>query len=194
MDAFFTYIQKFGIIPPQDMSILRRYAKAEKLMSGAFFLQSGQICHQVGFVLSGVLRVYVHNEEGKEITRGFSAEDQFMIDQESYTHQLPGHEFWEALTNVEYIYWTRDDIQKMEHELTSWQAILIPMWQHIFVSAAHERTEMFNDSASMRYSKFLTRYPHIVARVPLKHVASYLGIAPQSLSRIRQQVAKSSIN
>jgi hypothetical protein len=64
------------------------------------------------------------------------------------------------------------------------------MTQKILLDNALERTEMFNDDASTRYRKFMERYPEDLARIPLRHLANYLGIAPQSLSRIRQQMGK----
>lgn len=151
------------------------------------------VCRQVGFVVSGVFRVFVFNEEGREIIRGFPSESNFMLDLESYHQQTKATEYWEAMTDIEYIYWERADIQRMEQELGCWNAILVPMMQHILFSASHERSEMFADDATTRYRKFSARYPHIIARVPLRHIANYLGIAPQSLSRIRQQLAKSAI-
>lgn len=190
MESFFSFIQRFGVVPPHDASVLRKYAKRCCLRSGEFFLQPGQVCHRVGFILEGVMRVYVVNEEGKDITRGFPAECHFMVDLDSYNRQKVSCEYWEAMTDVEFLYWERADAERIENEITCWQAILIPMSQHILVSASHERTEMFNDDATARYAKFLKRYPHIVARVPLRYIANYLGVAPQSLSRIRQQMCK----
>ena len=190
MKSFFEFIRRFGTVPPHDEAVLRRYAKRAQLSAGDFFLKPGQICHQVGFLFKGVLRVYVQSEEGREISRGFPAEDHFMVDLDSFNGKKISIEFWEAMTDIEFVYWERSDLDRMEGEITCWQAILIPMTQHILVSAAHERNEMFSDDATTRYTKFLARHPQIVARVPLRHVASYLGIAPQSLSRIRQQLLK----
>lgn len=194
MESFLAFLNRFGVVPPQDALVLQGYARIGTLQAGDFFLKPGQICRQVGFVTEGVFRVYVQYDDGKEITRGFPAEGNFMIDLESFNNQKPSIEYWEAMSVVTYIYWDLQDILRMEHELSCWHAILIPMSQHILLSESHERTEMFNDDATLRYSKFLARYPRVVARVPLRYIANFLGIAPQSLSRIRQRIGKQETN
>jgi cAMP-binding proteins - catabolite gene activator and regulatory subunit of cAMP-dependent protein kinases len=181
-------------VPSQDAAVIERYAKIGKLLAGEHFLMPGKVCNKVGFLLSGVFRVYVINENGKEVIRGFPAENHFMIDLKSFNQQQISIEYWEALTEVEYIFWTIDDVLKMEKEINCWQSILIPMSHHILVTESHERIEMLSDDAKSRYVKFCDRYPHIVSRVPLRLIARYLGIAPQTLSRIRQQLAKRSIS
>jgi CRP-like cAMP-binding protein len=188
MEPFFAYIRQFGKVPEEDALILSKYAKCCTYRAGEFFLKPGQVSHRVGFVLEGVFRVYVMGEKDKEITRVFPIEDCFVVDLSSYNGQTPSIEYWEALSAIEMVYWERADINRMEVEVSCWHQILIPMMQHILVSAAHERNEMFSDDASTRYAKFLARYPSIVQRVPLRYIANYLGIAPQSLSRIRQQL------
>lgn len=190
MEHFFAYLKRFGNILPQDEAVVRRYAQRGNIPAGSFFLEPGQVCRKVGFITSGVFRVYVHNEEGDERTLGFPAEHKFIIDLESLQKQTATQECWEALTDVSFLYWERGDLQKMEQEICCWQAIVLPMMQHILISENQERVEMFNDDATVRYCKFLERYPDLVVRTPLRHIASYLGIAPQSLSRIRQQMGK----
>lgn len=190
MELFFNFIQRFGRVLPEDVEVLREFAHEGSICAGDYFLKPGQECRLVGFILEGVVRVYVVDDDNREITRGFPAEYQFMVDLESYYHRQPSSEYWEAITEVKYIYWERADIDKMRARLRCWEAILVPLAQHILVSGAHERSEMFSDSAAVRYSKFINRYPRIVTRVPLRLIANYLGIAPQSLSRIRQQLVK----
>lgn len=194
MKPLFDCLQRFGTVPPHDAEVIEKYAQWGKLQPGEHFLLPGKVCNKVGFLLSGVFRVYVINEEGKEIIRGFPSENQFMIDLKSFNQQQISVEHWEALTEIEYIFWTREDLLKMEQEIVCWQSILIPMSHHFLVSESHERIEMLSDDAKSRYVKFCDRYPHIVSRVPLRLIASYLGIAPQTLSRIRQQLAKRSIS
>lgn len=190
MEHFFSFIQRFGVVPSKDADVLRQYAKSAVLRAGAFFLQPGQVCHRVGFVQEGVMRVYITNEEGREVTRAFPAEQHFMVDLDSYNNQKTSIEHWEAMTDLQFVYWERADVERMEQEIGCWHDILIPMTQHILLSAANERNDMFSDDASTRYRKFVEKYPHIMQRVPLRHIANYLGIAPQSLSRIRQQFGK----
>lgn len=194
MKPLFDFLRRFGKVPPQDAAVIEKYAKIGNLLPGEHFLMPGKVCNKVGFLLNGVFRVYAINENGKEVIRGFPAENHFMIDLKSFSYQQVSIEYWEALTKVKYLFWTVDDVFRMKKEITCWQDILILMSYHILLSELHEKIEMLSDNAESRYLKFCARHPHIVSRVPLKFVANYLGIAPQTLSRIRQQLAKRSIS
>jgi hypothetical protein len=142
-------------------------------------------------VKEGVARVFIHGADGQEVIRAFVSERNFMVDIHSYHNQSPSIEYWEVLADMEMFYWERPDLEYMRENIAAWHKVTVNMAQKILLDAALERTEMFNDDATTRYQKFVQRYPHVVQRVPLRHIANYLGIAPQSLSRIRQQSRRS---
>jgi CRP-like cAMP-binding protein len=190
MEEFFAFVRVFGEVPPQDLDIVRARCQRMRLPQGDFFLRPGQVCHRIGFVLEGVTRVFTHGEEGQEVIRAFVSERNFMVDIHSYHNQTPTVEHWEVLADVEMLYWDRPDLEYMRENIGSWHKVTVNMAQKILLDATLERTEMFNDDATTRYQKFVQRYPHIVQRVPLRYIANYLGIAPQSLSRIRQQLVR----
>lgn len=187
MEPFLDYIRQFGAVSANDALILQKYARYASINVGDYFLSPGQTCRQVGFILTGVFRVFVLTEEDKEMTRGFPSEYHLMIDPESYLNKKPTQEYWEAITDVTYIYWELRDILVMKPLFSNWQGVIGPMTHHILWSESKERLEMMNDTATVRYEKFIDRYPHLASRVPLRYIANFLCIAPQSLSRIRQK-------
>ena len=189
-EQFFSLVRRFGTVSDADLEEVAARSQIVRMSAGEFFLKPGQICHRVGFVLEGVVRVFTLNEKGEESIRGFSAEKGFVSDLNSYYSKAPTMEHWEALTDVMMMVWERADIEYCEQNLAIWYPVTGNITQRILSNNAQERSIMVSEDASTRYQKFMERYPHIIARVPLRHIATYLGIAPQSLSRIRQQLGK----
>jgi len=190
MQELFAVIQKFGNLPQERLDELASKATLIHIPQGDFFCKVGQICHQVGFVQEGIFRVYSINEEEQEMTRLFISSNHFIMDVGSYALQTPAVEYRQALTNTRLLVWNRADLDKFREETAGWHMITSHMRYSVLLANAHERTEMLNDDALTRYKKFVERYPHLMAQVPLRYIANYLGIAPQSLSRIRQQLSK----
>jgi hypothetical protein len=124
------------------------------------------------------------------MTRLFLSPNDFIMDVDSYALQTPAIEYRQALTNTRLITWNRADLDKFREETSGWLMIASNIRNSVLLANARERTEMLSDDAVTRYQKFVRRYPHLIAQIPLRYVANYLGIAPQSLSRIRQQLSK----
>lgn len=190
MDYFFAFARRFGSISNADLEYVLEKAQTLFIPQGEFFLKPGQICHNIGFITEGVLRAFIIDEKGKELIQNFPSECSFVVDLNSYLNRIPSVEYWEALTDIRMLLWDRSTIESFGQKITSWHAVTTNMTQKILLDNALERTEMFNDDASTRYRKFMERYPEDLARIPLRHLANYLGIAPQSLSRIRQQLGR----
>ncbi len=189
-ERFFSLVRRFGQVSDADLEIVASRSSVVQMSAGDFFLKPGQVCHRVGFVIEGVFRVFTLHENGNESIRGFSAEKGFVSDLNSYYSKTPTLEHWEALTDVLMMVWERSDIEYCEQNLAIWYPVTGNIAQWILSNNAQERSIMVSEDASTRYQKFMERYPHIIARVSLRHIANYLGIAPQSLSRIRQQLGK----
>ena len=142
-------------------------------------------------IIKGVLRAYHIGENKTETTVQLLAEGGVIPRTNGYEEILASHLYkYQALTPVLLAVWGQDALDHFAQTLPNWFQFSMKMSQYILLKAATERDEMFSDDATTRYQKFWERHPTIVDRVQLRHVASYLGIAPQSLSRIRQQLSK----
>jgi len=189
-EQFFSLVRQYGDVPDHDLRLVVEKSRLVTMRQGEHFLRSGQVCHQIGLIIEGIFRIYMVDDEGREIIRLFPSERSFVVDINSYFNQIPSTECWEALTDVRMMMWDRPTLDFFERTIPTWYPVTNNMVQRILSGNMMELSEMFNDDATTRYRKFMERYPHDLARIPLRHLASYLGIAPQSLSRIRQQLAK----
>ncbi len=190
MDDFFSLVRRYGDAPDHELKAVAEKSYIVSMRQGEFFLRAGQVCHRVGLVLEGVFRTYVIDENGREVTRLLLSESNLVADLHSYRRQVPSLEYSEALTGVRLMVWDRPDLDMLERTIPSWHPVTANMAQQVLLGGMMERTEMLSDDAATRYRKFMERYPRDLARIPLRYLASYLGIAPQSLSRIRQQIGK----
>ena len=163
-------------------------SKRETLLQGSHFLSAGQISHRAGYIQEGVVRIFNISENGHERTLGFASEGDFIIDIESYRNRTPSLRNWGALTEVKMLCWDRGEMKYIGESMPEWKPLLSDLVQTVLYNRTLELFEMLEDNATTRYKKFTERYPHVLSRVPLRYVANYLGIAPQSLSRIRQQL------
>lgn len=188
MNQFPPFINLFNSRPRHEIEIVMARSKPETFDTGDFFLSAGQTSHRAGYIEEGVIRMYHLNEKGEERTLGFAAEGEFVIDMEGYRQRKPSLRNWRALTPVKMIVWEREDMKWIGEQLPGWNLLMNDLVQKVLYNRTIELFEMLEDDATTRYQKFTQRYPHILSRVPLRHVANYLGIAPQSLSRIRQQL------
>lgn len=189
-EQLFKAVRKYCEMSDADLVVVAAHSHVAHFHAGEFFLKPGQVCYRGGMVLEGVFRIFSRDENGEEVTKGLPGENSFVFDFRSYQNRTSVSEHWVALTPVKMLMWEQSDIEYLERHLPTWTPVINLLMQQVLLSVAIERTEMFGDDASARYQKFMERYPEIIARVPLRHIANYLGIAPQSLSRIRRQVGK----
>jgi len=154
------------------------------LSHGDYFLKEGEISSTICFISEGVMRTHKFNEEGNDITQFFFKENQFLTNLESYRTGKPSKQYIQAITDCRL--WV---IKKRKaNKLPGWEKIFQQLVQQTLLRKISNQRALRNLSAKKKYEQFLDTDSDILQRVPLKYIASYLGIAPQSLSRIRRSI------
>ena len=157
---------------------------------GEFLLKQGEKCKHSFFVESGLLRQYSIDDKGKEHILQFAPERWFMSDRESVYFDEPSQYYIQAYEN--------SDVFMIEESLILQLSKDEPLFLefhnkllHNHIRHLHNRiTQLLSASAEERYLSFVKTYPDILLRVPQTMVASYLGITPESLSRVRKSLAE----
>lgn len=156
---------------------------------GEFLLQKGDICKHSFFVEKGLLRMYAIDAKGKEHLLQFAPEGWFVADHDSFYYSKPTSFFIQALEDTDVhmldeLFFT--ELSKTHVDFTSFNTRLL----HNHISQLQKRIlQLISFSAEERYLSFTSVYPDLILRVPQIMVASYLGITPESLSRIRKELA-----
>ena len=148
-------------------------------------LAAGQICRYEYFVLSGCVRTYYYDEDVNEHTTMFAPAGWWTGNLKSFVGETPSEHFLECLENSTLIRLTKSSLEELYRQIPKFERYFRILLQNRLLATQDRISNHLSSSAEERYQKFLSAYPDLLQRVPLKHVASYLGITPTYLSRLR---------
>lgn len=164
--------------------------KSRTFRKNEFIAQAGEIARQYHIVCSGLVRSYVLDTNGNEITTGFYAPGNIVIEVASLFQQQPSQENFQALTPVSLWELPFGEFQEHFRDIPAF-AEWGRLWMTQALSIQKQRMlDMITKPAQERYSELLKSHPEILKDAPLKHIASYLGVTDTSLSRIRKEMVK----
>ncbi len=188
MEALINYILQFGNLNKQQIDLITSKSQPMKLHKEEYFSEAGKIPKYAGFLLKGVVRFCYYNNKGEEITHSFVEENNFVADQQRFEAQIISSEYIQAETECELLVFSKKDWEEIGNTIVSWKDIEHLILKNCLLKAIERRSPLVSEDATNRYLLFNEHFPGLVNRVPLSHVASYLGITQQSLSRIRRNV------
>lgn len=181
-------IRHNGLLSNEEIQEICKHFRKEDLRKNQFFLEEGKRCSKIGFLESGILCTFLYSRAGEEVVKYFVEDQQFFTDMESYKNATP------ASLNIMAVMSSRVwSITKSQNEQLQKD---IPNWQHALnFFAAEALNRMIQNQhflklgeAADQYKHFLKNHPDLARQVPLKYIASYLGITQSSLSRLRREV------
>ena len=160
--------------------------RVKHLAKGEHFLLAGDVCREAAFIESGVFRFYINTGE-RDATYYFAAENEFICDYPSFLPQRPSSINIQALEAAEIRAISFDDLQRFYRQITFGERFGRLIAEEIFVDSIQQLTSFYQDKPAVRYQNFVHRFSQLVQRLPQYYIASYVGIEPQSLSRIRRR-------
>jgi CRP-like cAMP-binding protein len=161
--------------------------QVKKLDKKDLLLEEGQTCKFIAFINAGVMREYSF-QNGKETTVDFVTEGQFITDYQSFIQETPSMQYLEALTDVELLVLKKEGINDLFDKFKVWERFGRLIIERVFCGVEAKRKKIISTSHEEQYHNFALAYPKIVQQVPQYYIASYLGISPEHLSRIRRKV------
>jgi CRP-like cAMP-binding protein len=150
-------------------------------------LEDGQVCTTIGFLNSGVVREYSF-DKGKETTVDFVTENQFVVAFRSFIMGTPARQYLEALTDINMLVFKREDINALYDNYKVWERFGRLIIEQVFCGMEEKRKATIATTHEEQYRNFASEYPQVVQQVPQYYIASYLGLTPEHLSRIRKKV------
>jgi hypothetical protein len=188
MQKLINYIKQFSSLTNDEIEIISKNVYIEKIPSKSFILEAGKVCQRIGFILDGVVRSYFYDTFGNEIIKCFHTENQFAVDLLSYQKGFTSNDYIQTLTNCEFAFISKSSDEYLSNTIEKWPILVRKISDTLLSEKIINRTILFHEDAKERYLSFLKEYPEIIKRVPLGQIASFLGIAQQSLSRIRKEI------
>jgi CRP-like cAMP-binding protein len=162
-------------------------ARIKKLKKKDMVLEVGQVCDFIVFVNSGVLREYSY-QNGKETTVDFVTENQFISDYQSFIMKTPSDQYIEALSDADLLIFKKEAIDSLYDKYKVWERFGRLISERLFFGVEAKRKNIIENNHDEQYRDFAKAYPEIVQQVPQYYIASYLGLSPEHLSRIRKKV------
>jgi len=161
-----------------------------KITKGDLWIKEGEICDQVAFVQTGKLRVFYNDGSGNEVTCYFVTPDHFISSFTSFLTNTPTTENISAIEDSLIMIISKIKLESLSDEIPKiqiWRRIIA---ENLFITMEKRIAMLQSQSANERYEKMLKENPDIILSVPLQYTASFLGITPQHLSRLRKELAK----
>ncbi|MDH6254276.1 CRP-like cAMP-binding protein [Chryseobacterium sp. H1D6B] len=169
----------------EEFFSLLEYRKIDK---SEFFLKQGDKCRYLGFIKSGTIRSFYINDQGREINFSFHFENDFFTDYESILCDSLSNINIQTVENCEILLLNKEDLQTLYQKEAYWQQFGRIMSEKIYLDAKKRIEDLLCNSPEKRYLNLLKKDPIVVQKIPLKYIASYLGVTEQSLSRIRGRI------
>ncbi|UTW64078.1 Crp/Fnr family transcriptional regulator [bacterium SCSIO 12741] len=148
----------------------------------------GQRCNYFYYILKGFIRVYYIDLEGNEVTHWFTPEDCMITSPLSFFKDEENILFFEALEDTEALLINRQQLDTIINQFKSTEEAVRHLYAEFAMVFSRRIMSIHTESAEDRYLKLLKDYPLLFQKAKLSHIASFLGITPQSLSRIRKNI------
>ena len=164
--------------------------KARKLSKGELWVKEGTRSNHVAFVQEGKLRVYYHDDDGNEVTCYFVTPNNFISSYTSFLTNTPTIENISAIEDCSLMVISKEELETLSEEIPKihiWRRVIA---ENMFIVMEKRIAMLQSQTANGRYERMLKENPDIILSVPLQYTASFLGITPQHLSRLRKESLK----
>jgi CRP-like cAMP-binding protein len=186
MHPFQKFILNYVNINNEDWNRIESCLTRQLIGKETLILEEGKTCKHLYFLEHGLLRFFIY-KDGNDITKYFTDTPYCFTSQKSFTAQQPSKESIETLESSIIWQMTYQDAHKLL-VISAWSEFIRKLLQEVQEYTEEILEILQTETAEQRYRNMLKENDQLLQRVPLKHLASYLGIAPQSLSRIRKNV------
>ncbi len=191
-DVLFDYIQEISgkLLSEEDKQLLMEHFKPKKLRKRQYFLQEGDVCKYIGFIVKGSARTFTIDEKGHEHILKLSLENWWLADFESFYLLTPSRFNIEALEDLEVLQSTNAQIEEYLKHIPAFSAMANVISQNYTIANQKRMQAAMSYTAEERYEDLISNYPQFLQRFPQNMIASYLGLSPETLSRLKKNSFK----
>ena len=188
-EHYFHHFNEKVPLTPEEWELIQHYLTLKKLRKRQYLLQEGDVCKLVAFVEKGALRLYNVSENGTEHIVVFAVEGQFMTDLYSTFTGEPSIYNIDAIEDSELVVITRTASDELRKLSPKYQEFVFLETSEAYIQLSKRMTSVISLNVEERYQELITNYPDIVQRVPQHMIASYMGLTPETLSRVRKRIS-----
>jgi len=189
-DLLHTHIKKRVPLNKKELNLCDQFFTPRKVKKRQFLLQEGDVCKHLAFVNTGCLRDYTVDHKGEEHVIQFAIRDWWISDLNSFLGGSNSTHNIDALDDSEVLLLEREARDNLLEAVPKMERFFRLLLESNYLATHRRINDSLAASAEERYLSFMKTYPALVEQVPQHHIASYLGITPQSLSRIRKDISQ----
>ena len=188
MKNLINFISTKSYLTDENISLLKKYFVSENVVAQTNLIKEGKVEDCIYFLSEGIVKGY-QNIDGKIVIQHLIAEHDFFTSLNSFMHGTPSLDYFETVTDCKILKMTKSDFEILNKTSSFWNSFAKEIINE-HLACKMERVKDFQIlTAKERYLKFLNKNPKLALNVSIDNIASFLGMEPQSLSRIRKQIA-----
>ncbi len=185
---FKNFLNTIVSISNEDFKNSASHFKKVTLNKGDLFLMAGDVCKSAAYINKGILRTYYINEKGEDVTYCFCIENNLTTSFKSFVSQTASSLSIQALELTELLVIDYANLQQLYAEFTVWQNIGRILVEKEYMVMEKYASTLNNQTAKEKYLRLLNEQPIIIQKAEIQHIASYLGVSRETISRIRKQL------
>lgn len=190
MTELYKYLNSISPLQDQTWSNVENLFTEQTLQKGEYFIKEGETAKTIGFLKSGTIRAFYRNNEGLEYNKHFFVAHNFVGGYSSLVTESPNTINLQALTDCNILVANYEEIKKLYDLFPDFERVGRRLAEFYFVNKEKREIEIVLLNADERYLLFQKKYPQLEQLIPQYHIASYLGITPTQLSRIRRKFSE----
>lgn len=187
-DVLFMHLEKKIQLTAADKEIVKAYFIPKILKKKQFLLQEGTVCRHLAFVVSGLLKTYTIDEKGNEHVNQFSPEGWWTSDMNSFFRIQPADYTIDALEDATLLIITVEDFENMTLQVPNMDRYFRLLFQNSLITKERRLVTAHVLTAEEKYRQFLENYPNLINRLPQNLIASFLGLSPETVSRLKKNI------
>jgi CRP-like cAMP-binding protein len=180
------FINTYVSFPEDELEDIVSKFRSKKIKKNGFLLKQGQICNDLIFVQSGCLRLY-YIHEGIEVSVWFALQHSSAIEIYSFISETPTNNYLQAIEETEILYLPKSELNKLYKTHPQMQEMMRKFWEDVILHLLERFTALQRDTAEQRYLDLMNK-PELLQSIPQKYLASFIGVTPTSLSRIKKNI------
>lgn len=188
-DVLLSHISEKVTLSEHEKELMQQYFVPKKLRKRQYLLQEGDVCKNITFVSKGLLRTYNVDERGDEHVSVFGWEGWWISDFNSFLTGVPSLFNIDAIEDSEVLLLSRDNYEAITLSIPIMDRYFRILYQNSIVTKERRLMSSVTDTAEEKYLRLSRSNPDMIERIPQNLIASYLGIAPETLSRIKKNLA-----
>ena len=185
---FFSYVAEVLTLPEEDKASIRQLFKPFFVPKDTIIEPAGEVPQYHNFIVSGYMRNFYVDKDDNEITTDLNDGSRFFTSYFHFMNRTVSNENLHCITDCELLRISRDDVEVGARRSSTQKDYTIQILQKHLEEEKRRINDMTSLTAEARYQKFLKEKPTIIRHVPLRHIASYLGITQRHLSRLRREL------